>query len=226
MGFPHYAVTRDGQVYSLKSNRFLSLNMNHKGYPSVGLYDGTKVHTKLVHRLVALAFIPNPENKPTVNHKNGIKTDNSVENLEWMTYSEQIIHANASGLRDNSEINRPRRGNPKNIDDETAHMICKLIMDNWRNKDIVEALGVDKGVVTNIRAGNSYLYISCEYDFNQLPGSKERINIEKVIKICEMLQEKKSYAEIRESLDVPSYTIASIKARKFWTTISQNYKFK
>lgn len=61
------------------------------GYKSVILYK-TKAKRICVHRLVAEAFIPNPDNKPEINHKNGIKTDNRVKNLEWVTKSENQIH--------------------------------------------------------------------------------------------------------------------------------------
>lgn len=73
----------DGYIYCNK--------WNNNGYDGVG-------GDLLVHRIVAEAFIPNPENKPQVNHKNGIKTDNRVENLEWCTPSENTQHAVRTGL--------------------------------------------------------------------------------------------------------------------------------
>lgn len=68
------------------------------GYMGIGFYKDRKRKCHPIHRLVAIAFIPNPENKKQVNHKNGIKTDNRIENLEWATPHENISHAFSNGL--------------------------------------------------------------------------------------------------------------------------------
>ena len=74
------------------------------GYRCVNLYENTKsnLKRKKVHRIIAIQYIPNIENKETVNHKNGIKTDNRIENLEWNTILENNVHARENGLIDNT----------------------------------------------------------------------------------------------------------------------------
>ncbi len=100
-GYEDYLVGRDGRVYSVKTGHFLnpvksesSKKRRGKPYLKIELWKDGKFKRFFIHRLVGKAFIPNPGDKPEINHKNNDGCDNRVENLEWVTRSENVRHYN------------------------------------------------------------------------------------------------------------------------------------
>ena len=88
-GYRDYQISNKGRVWNARKQRFVATFLNNNGYEQVHMYaNNGKRKNELVHRLVAIAFIDNPERKPEVNHINHIRNDNVVENLEWVTKSE------------------------------------------------------------------------------------------------------------------------------------------
>jgi len=90
--FPNYIITKDGKVYNLNRKRYLVSSKNCTGYMGLGLSNDKKRTNFNIHRLVALLFIDNPHNYPEVNHIDFDKTNNKIENLEWVSHSDNSKH--------------------------------------------------------------------------------------------------------------------------------------
>lgn len=101
-----YQANKYGQIRGIqryKNGRILVEHKNSSGYSRVCLFKNGKRYKPLVHKLIAITFIPNPENKPVINHKDGNKQNNCVDNLEWTTQSENVKHSYANGLQKPSD---------------------------------------------------------------------------------------------------------------------------
>ena len=111
-----YSVSSDGKVYSDRNNLELKQSVGSTGYYRVNLNNKDGGKTFKVHRLVALHFIDNPNNFKVVNHKDGNKLNNNIDNLEWCSYAHNNIHARQLGLC----------VNPKGIDSKHCKKIKRM----------------------------------------------------------------------------------------------------
>lgn len=138
----NYCVLNTGDVFSMYTMSYLQGAHSVDGYKKVGMIADTgNWMSALVSRLVATAFIPNPENKPEVNHKNGDKDNNHVSNLEWVFPWENVQHALKNGLRKSA------------LSDELIHQICQCLQRGDRVVDIMRKLDVPKHAVLGIKSG-------------------------------------------------------------------------
>jgi len=131
-------------------------SINSEGYPIICLYiSRNKKRTIAVHRLVAETFIPNPDNLPQVNHKNGIKTDNRVENLEWCTSSENHLHA----YRVLGKVSAAKGKHFKRKAKLTPTEVRIIRQTSLSIEELGEYFGVNPTTVFNVRKRRTYKYI-------------------------------------------------------------------
>lgn len=108
----YYQVSNQGRIRNTNSGRIRATYTNRFGYIGVGLHKDGEIHEKKIHRLVAEAFIPNPDNLPEVNHKDENKENNTVENLEWCTRKYNINYGTRNDRQKEKVTNNPNISKP------------------------------------------------------------------------------------------------------------------
>ena len=144
------SIDKNGREYSIKGN--MRKVSKSKGYSIIGLSKDNKQKMHLVHRLVAEAFLDNPENLPIVNHIDGNKSNSHIENLEWVSSSDNIKHAISTGLRKTNDIEThiKKEGNSGVTVKEKVEDILS-VFPNMKTKDIAESVGSKTGYVYKIK---------------------------------------------------------------------------
>ena len=164
-----YQVSTKGEVYSEISGKILKQfyrgSRPDNKYLVINLCENNKQKTVSVHRLVAQAFIPNPNNLPCVNHIDGNKDNNCVENLEWCTYSENNYHAFRTGLK--KIPSGARNKNSKLTYDEVVEIKKSLILGHpeFGTRPLAKKYGVDHNVIMDIYHNRKYQEVKIPYTF-------------------------------------------------------------
>ena len=154
VGFPSYEVSNDGKVRGKRYGIVRKLHDNGYGYYVVSLWKGNTTKRKKVHRLVAEAFIPRESESLVVNHKNGNKHDNRVENLEWITQKENLRHAFVTGLKPITETQREAcRKTMKKVGVNHVRRVVSTDADGAETlydsvKEAADAFGITKSAIT------------------------------------------------------------------------------
>lgn len=235
--FPGYTVDDKGRVfsnqrrYTTKNNisgakpRRIELKQGKfwTGYKRVTLIDSTgKTHTKAVHRLVATTLIPNPEKKPQVNHIDGNKQNNNVDNLEWVTRQENRNHATENKLWE------PQYGSQSHFakinENDVSNIITEMIAGK-PNSDIANKYGLHDRYVSLIRHKKRWPKVWENFKDVELPNSNKQpeykdtnrssIDIDTQLKIIEELKTSTNKA-VADKYNLDPSVMSRVRAGKSW----------
>lgn len=192
-----YQVSNTGCVKN-KNDHILSSYKNNSNYLCLKISVNNIKYNYLIHRLVAEIFIPNPENKEQVNHKNGKKTINWVGNLEWNTRKENMQHAVVNNLLN------PKYGenNPFAVHtEEQIKMACKLLQENHSYNYISALSGVNRKTLEGIKNGKKWKHISRNYNITKPVSSRWTSKIKS--EIDNLINNGYKSKDIVKELDLP-----------------------
>ncbi|WNO47258.1 hypothetical protein [Vibrio phage vB_VibM_10AMN] len=209
-----YFITEDGSLINSKGYKIKG-RVNLDGYHTYHLWKDGVPYTRRRGRLVAEYYIPNPCNLPVVDHIDGDRLNDSIDNLEWVTTLE-------NNLRSIEKFPERHKKNTV-LDYETVHGICKLLELDLKNKEVADKFNVGIDVVKKIRNGISWKDVSKDYN---IPRSRRsQYTREQAIRACELINQGYSNKEIENLTngEFKSTWIKRIRARKTYKDVSTEY---
>lgn len=155
--FPSYEINSLGIIRNRKTGKIKSQYLANGGYYFVTLHkDNEGGKPRRVHRLIAEAFIPNPEGKPCINHINGNRSDYSIENLEWCNHQENMEHAFATGLANNTG---ERNGMAKITESIAGKIKYLLAAGGITQQEIANQFSISRSLVLGIKIGRLWRHV-------------------------------------------------------------------
>ena len=155
--FKDYLIYEDGTVISLLTGKFITKRVGPKGYYQINLCIDGKCKTFMFHRLIAQAFLDNPNALPCVNHIDGNKLNNEISNLEWVTYSENTQHAIKTGLSHPAKGESTKHGR---FSEEDIINIRNLSKQGKSQYQIASLYNVTRGAIQQILERRAYSWVA------------------------------------------------------------------
>ena len=225
----YYEISDKGEIKNSRTGKIRKLRVKKNGYIDIDLYKpGQPPVWKRVHILVAETFIPNPENKRTVNHKDNNRKNNRADNLEWMSQSENIRYA----LKQNRlYIAKGEENKNCKYSDEKIRQVCELLQAGYRNKDIADMTGVQKHYISSIRNREWRKDISRDYVWDTIAfkdrhgenAANASITEKQAREICKLIKQGKGNKEIADIVGCKWYNVRNIRNGSAWKYISDQF---
>lgn len=214
----NYSINKKGDVYSYYTNKILEQRNNKKGYPTIYLTINGKGISKVVHRLVAQTFIPNPNNLPQVNHIDGNKENNSVENLEWCTNEYNMRHSWELGLR------KPLKGNEIGTSKLLEHEVIGIYESEDNSYKLSEKYNVSTSLINLIRSDKVWSHVTKSKTKGIQPLNNLRNNKFSLEEVCDIYEKDGKNKDIAKEYSVSESTIKSIRNGNSYKDITKNLK--
>ena len=227
----NYSVANIGLVRNDLTGKLMKISYR-KDYGRLHLCHKGQQKEFFIHILVARAFIPNPEHKPQVNHKDGDKHHNYDTNLEWTTGSENVLHAFRTGLNKWSGYHAP-------LTTEQIEKICEMLQNDYGTfSAIARVVGTSRETVSAIYNRQSRTNISSKYDFSNYhvrktvtydgdDNARTLYPDSKIIEVCELIdQGSNTLRQISKLTEVDYQTVRNVYYGSCRTSISSKYNFR